>query len=1204
MPDSNFSSGSPPVVSGSSQSTGVPDYPDFAPKAKGCWISILAVGLFLFLVLLVGGYAVYRAAAPKIEVLSEAEKQERFEAKYSSIEAAFSSEKKFSSKQNPEAAEIQTFFKKLSETVNYEITPELRKVIDYGRYAEEVRKFPELGNIAYFGNRILGEMLTQQVIGPTPFVDIDICRIEELGEAERLVYARTTGEYGDDLPHLFWIKRGKLGWKLFDWEHVRYGIRETEETAILIGDNNPATSAGYERYLDLYDEYSNEAENDLAQYGDTSNSPDDYESERKRVRRILKRSEELSFHYKLKPAFLYDIAFRYWINDDNQLALNLLSKIEQSKIPGVNYLRGIILHEEGNWEAAAKTLQEYHQRVGYDSETLSALASCFENLGNASEELKTRWTALRHGDSSSLERILAKQGEAAIAAIAEDSNLRDQLSGPLADMTGYMADEPIYEPELSAIVGVLKDSDEDSVEFHRAAANLAFVTGDFADGLNHITRTAAEDNDRYSLLYKACEFGQLLTVLRTSPTLADDFVEVCYLYEEDGIISRSQFQSALELVLKRLPNDPLANQRAGAMALSDGAYDDAIARLAKLLSAPGIEEQLDSYDLEYASELLVSAFYKAGNFERALQRAEENDDRFDHLLGLILGNKVAEQLEQLEELQSRSLPPESEQMVEGHIHLCRKEYSEAAKVFATDLAITLESSAWEGRSQMLSLLSATAQEGDILQAFRLCSHSTLFDDLANRFLSDRDLESATALVEECKRLLANPSTELSGSQRRKLETSSLRLRLNIHWLRKEYDALVNSIEDYLQATEASETRADSSVVERAIRAAMRTNQSSRVQQIARFATDDGNWLAAKAMLALVRRDFDKYRELNSGLYGNTSDLHFDPDFELTPAEIETATSRIRDLDQYGKHRCTSITIGASSAPKISVTSLEEWSDTRGLTLSTVSTEEHQPSWLIRGEQIQFAVKVEEATWEASDLPTGERENVESQTHQVALVAYGLDSTLVRQMAFELAYDLAPEDSVVLSIDYETGLWKACKEEFGKLTRGEIFLSQMNSIMGLELGYPELGDEVIEDADDSASAAKKQAEERLSFARAARNLLQTFPTVLSTSGAKELDTMDSPSPSKRDKDDLVLRAYCRLQLDPIEELLTVGIDQVNRESIYSTSYEGTLQQDSMLYPEFSKGDRVSVSEYMIERWELLDNEGAMVASGEMNYSGYY
>ena len=295
MSPSSYPPEKPPVAElaegGNSQAT--------STKSNGWMPCFVLLGLFGFLFTGIC-LTVWFFLVPDVEIVSEDERRKRNEEKYEAISDAFSG----NTMQEQNYKELRTlnqFFKKVADVSDFSVKPELKQIVDYDRYARVMRKQSDLGALAYFGNALVAAMLKQQVIGPTPFSEVQIYRIQKLSEEDRLVYTQITGEYGDDMPYLFWVNKGTAGWKLYDWEHVRYGIRETEEMAAILGDTNPRSSRDYDTYINLYDDYSTER-------------PDEsYSAEKKRVRDLLRLSENLTFHKRLAAPYRYDIAHRYWL---------------------------------------------------------------------------------------------------------------------------------------------------------------------------------------------------------------------------------------------------------------------------------------------------------------------------------------------------------------------------------------------------------------------------------------------------------------------------------------------------------------------------------------------------------------------------------------------------------------------------------------------------------------------------------------------------------------------------------------------------------------------------------------------------------------------------------------------------------------------------------------------------------------------------
>ena len=1157
-----------------------------------CWFPcLLLAGLFL-LVIVGGSYTLFRFLAPDIEVVSEEEAAARLAQKYDSIQSAFSGDAVSNDQADQELQEFNKFFKTVAEVSDYTLNSKLKKIVDYDRYAEVVRKEPALGPVAYFGNSFVSALLRQRIIGPTPFSEIQIYRIDHLTSDERLIYAQITGEYGDDMPYLFWVKKHQSGWKLYDWEHVRYGIRDSEETAVVLGDNNPRTSQDYDTYVTLYEEYSQDS------------GIEDFQKEQLRIRKILKRSELLSFHERLEAPYLFDIAHRYWFNDDNDLALELLDRVKDVKrVPGKLYLLGLILFEQGKYEDSLAALSRYHQQVGYDWESLNYVADNYQQLGQVENELNTRWMTVRDINDTgyeSLNRMIALQGDAAVEEIFTDPFLAKLLKDRMADLANNLSGYPIFESELAAIVEHFKAGDPESKQFYKASSALNFMLGNFDEGLKQL-ELGMVDDDRYELLSRAAEMGKLVEVVKKSPDRMKDYDNVSFMYYDDGSVTEAQFEEIVNLILAEHPQSAAQNLAAGHISFDKGDYKNAIVFLTRALE-PTDGKPLEEYEIERVESLLLSSHFKLSQLDDALKHADGNDDLMVEFADLILADQAeSEEHEPMLAKILDNLRGWQKLRLKGRMALAAENFAEAADSFADALNEILDDEAnyWTGRGEMMSLMKACQGQGEVLNAFQLCHHPNMFGILASEFSQDGDWQRATQLIDDAEGMIMNAPDQWGQKQRQRLSAEILKLKIDVSWHQNEYDKVLQYFEEYQDSVDREEIPIESNAIEWAVRSAIRSKQPELAERLVEGKGDDHRWRAAVALVALLKRDFEKYQEVNDYLYGDQSNFHLTAtEIGLSAAEMRQAGDDIQSLIQYSHPNLESIKIGSVSRAPVTTESLKGWIRELDLELFqlpelTSANEERDSTstWLMRGSDLRIVIQTQEASWTTENVSENIENVVRTAKYLLSIDCMGEDRAKARRFASELANRFAADDSVVLQMQYQNGLWEDCKGDLGKLARGEIFRSQLLSNLTLNVRIRSEDDEFDSEEYYSFSSAKKRASDRLKFGRVAKRFVKLVPMSTDSSGDTQSDL--APQADGQAK----LRVHCRLTLASAVEQLPVDVDLVIRDSIYSIEYQGILRQSSILHPHFRAGDRVSVPRYSVGKWELRDAEGNVVEQGE-------
>ena len=594
-------------------------------------------------------------------------------------------------------------------------------------------------------------------------------------------------------------------------------------------------------------------------------------------------------------------------------------------VPGEMYLRGLILYEKGEYQESLDALAKYHAQVGYDLETLDYVAGNYAQLGQHDKELTTQWLVLRSGDNDALDRIVPFQGVEALDTVFSDQRLAKMHEGSLAEFANKLSSYPIFEDELKAIVAHFESQDPSSKNFHSAAGALDFILGDFKNGIQHFQEAWEKDQGRYSLLSLASDGGQLDEVLKNSPDLLEDFKIVSDIYEDDGSVSRGQFESAVKLLASQQPESILASFWAGQLALDSRDFERAISNLTKTLDHPERDELLTEYQVDDAKSQLIFSLLETGQSEKALKTAEQDTDQLVALAKLVLKDSPDDELVQkiLERLDGQI----QQTALKAQIQLSKNDYSQAAKSYATVLEEVLNenSNYWSGRHEIGQLIEACRLAGEPLDAFENCNHPNMLVSLADRLIADADWNRALQLIDNVQDKLENAPKQWNQEERNQIKSRILFLQLTMHWHQQQYEKVVTHFPAYKQAASKADWAVDKDVMIWAIRSAVRSEHPISAMKFVEGKSDDDHWNAANAFVELLRKDFDRYRELNQSLYGKHSDFHTDDqDVILTADEFQQATGKYRPLPGYPGPPEVAVKIGSGSEAAISTTSLTQW----------------------------------------------------------------------------------------------------------------------------------------------------------------------------------------------------------------------------------------------------------------------------------------
>ncbi len=372
---------------------------------------------------------------------------------------------------------------------------EIKQLIDIDKYTREMRNSSFInGAVAFTSDREFAEICENRILGPVPFDEFSIYKIEETGYAnEYVIYAITDGVDFACNPQRFWLTKHNGTWKLYDWEPLDYGIRDSYETAVPVG--NAYGDAAYDAYVD----YTNICEAFDEDMRFDAEQPLDYGRNKRRLTRMTR----LPLPDYLKGELILEIAYRWEDLGDFDGEQNCLQMAgNPDRTPGILFELSDNEYSAGNYGKSLAWIERYENAVGSLEKSRQVVINCYTLMHETENEIASRIEMLqRFPDGANttihLSRIIVDGDESQIEAALnfadnhEDSVARyKQLVNNLENTCG-----------ITTHIQRLADS---PTEFDGRIAyetRVAFETGEIEDAarrIRNLTNTDEFDPEEYT----------------------------------------------------------------------------------------------------------------------------------------------------------------------------------------------------------------------------------------------------------------------------------------------------------------------------------------------------------------------------------------------------------------------------------------------------------------------------------------------------------------------------------------------------------------------------------------------------------------------------------------------------------------------------------------------------------------------------------
>ena len=729
---------------------------------------------------------------------------------------------------HPDYDEIVKFVDNLQSVLDDTANPELKQLVDYDRSLDElIQRADSLADNALLRHLMRGS-LQEQIIGPTPFFAYDIIRIENEGP-DRRVYLSYNAGYSAPEPHIWWLSNNG-GFKIYDWSQLELGLRSSAENAALY-DASDAESRGYNKYADVCYEYLATEENDVSFF-----------EENRLIKKLLTECEQFSGPVALRSSVTLVTARRWQHAGENERALALLEKIATPNfVPGVHRLTGDIQFDRGDFHDAVKSYRKFIELLGPTPHAQTQLAACYREMGEADLERKALQV---------LTRSISEQNFDAIVQLVELNDEPQNLE-LFSQIDGLPCRDAAYLYLVRRFGGSVYFADrfelirehlqKTSPQSEAAVLANIYSTPDIETSvaaLKWFDENSDEDPDdagwRYSFWLDLDE-SQMVEVLESSASLEEDFETICEVSDYEGTISDEVMLAVCQMVLRSQPNNFKAHYQCGVIHQYQQQFKLAIDSLRKSLEA--MPESHD--DESYVRSQLMSAIYESGDHSAALDLATDAGSA-NQLLAIKIENDDFLDFEKpLERLDGDSDDFKFYQALLNH-HQGDTDAAVGALADLLNAAEENEENDYRAYSYQNKLVAFCEQQNAKIRAFALVPTDAMFALVSRRLIQEFDWPT-------CELLL-----QAEASAGKKLQR--VQLRQHIDWEQGKYGQVVEQANAVL---ELAKTEYLSVELDRLVRAALRIGKLNKAMQFAEAAAELANRQDLIALVALRQQDAER-----------------------------------------------------------------------------------------------------------------------------------------------------------------------------------------------------------------------------------------------------------------------------------------------------------------------------------------------------------
>ena len=1129
--------------------------PGFDPPKKSgrscLLIALIVLGMGL-LVLIGGGVAIYRALAPKdVIVETEAEAVERRKSEQAEVRLAFSNAGQFVPTDQREFDAISKLIARVSEAANDEVQNDIHDCIDFDRYSREARRNPELNRLAYFGNAVFSATVTQRVVGPIPFSDYRIFSIEKINEGERKVILQTWGVYEDVAPYVYWVSMNDRNeWKLYDWEPLEFGLRDSKESAVLMGESDASRIRAFETYVAAVVAYVDET---------GERHSDD-------VKQALLDCQTLNFHKAISDSSLYNVATHFLSSDDYKSAKIFLNLVkDRAATPGVYRLLGEIALQREEYAVAVENFNSYLDLIGPTPGLLEDLASAYSELEEGVNELETRRRLIgfmEDGNSANLVETLFLEAEGGLSDFFKDIEKLDLPNRFFIGLVNQVGSNAFVIPKYEKLVDYLEartekpdSTDGDKALAMKAKSELAFCRGEFEKGMDllGLPLLMADEDNAYEYWWKAIELEVVAAKFREVKDKGKALESISVIYEEyNDNFSASDLLEIARIAIESKAVDAAVYHIAGSAAYQCEEYEAAIKYLAE--AKEQFDESESANRITYNSQLLAYSYFSVGNTKAAIEEIG-----YDATL-LYLAAEEKKLVEFKSVIDSIS-SAEEKAYFQAQSLMEQEEFGQAKAI----LLKSIEEARSETRNAMqyqviTSLIECCRQEGNVIDAYLETRQEIAFNRVAQLLLDDRDWANAERLAVAGRRQLAKRTTQTVDLR------SVMNLEHKILWQQGKLKELANAITFGKDAEKLAELD-DNELpeLEYIFRAALRTNNLVLADQVATLSRDSiyPNYTILRLM-ALQQKDYDRLKRLKLEQGYDSHSIYSDPDCpKLTKKKIvELANGTSRELtSNFGSYYPNEqLSVLLSEPLELNAEKVTAIGKAAFLDPVTVTRMEDQANgkaaWFLQSGKTILAISQSDELSQFKQVKSGPLRKALEDSKQ--LIRFEFDTLDWHpgepyQACLRLANEIKFENSVAIGFNGNWQAWDDGRLALGKIRQGDLLYSEFEKSMSGQVSFEQ---------DSVAFDVQAEAEFQVTLADA----YQRFS--------------ESNSKNKR----LIVSA--RMGFGSISETLELDVDSIDLAAWGGNTIEAKMITGALMDSTLEQGEMVQQRTDFIFRWKLM------------------
>jgi tetratricopeptide (TPR) repeat protein len=533
-------------------------------------------------------------------------------------------------------AEMQPLFDALARATQAEDEAAFHNLIDVPRYFEQMKRSGQMPPITIADEQRMILEAAEWLAVPRAwerYVVASVNPVPGIDEAEVCLVSYDAD--GEATETRCWVKKSVAGWKLFDWETVQFGVRQSYEQAVYVKYYDDLRRVSHFQALGEVDEAD-----ELMSRGDYAGAAEKILSAE--TRRSI---PELSDYLLVSLAYAWSRCRRW----EDVLRVSRQVKIPEAT-PGALYAGALACQNLGMADQALEFAKRYEAAVGGGPIAWELQAEALAALDLEAEAIPCwRKTLELEPDDASALQSLAQ-------ALPDDEK---------HELTGYIrkTSEPVENAvklaeyavafddtnALSVMLGTLEEikAPRDRIDFIRALSAQNDEQYEAAAGFFRLAWEQTEDEaHRRHCIYRFLDAmrlaGKMIEGYRAAPDARKAFRYLTDDYDEGELdLDDPAVRELVDAHREKEPQDPWLHYVTGSLLAAEEKYEEA----AKEFNAGWAAADED--DRGRYREGLITSQHSAGHIEEAYRTIEPADQTFHRLADLCRWSEQVDELERL-----------------------------------------------------------------------------------------------------------------------------------------------------------------------------------------------------------------------------------------------------------------------------------------------------------------------------------------------------------------------------------------------------------------------------------------------------------------------------------------------------------------------------------------------------------------------------